>query len=343
MLRNIHRYGSRILITIFFSSLLSTPSYRKSNEDEIATLDKNIKDAKDNQGEVEVADAQLKRANYYNQIGDKTKALQLYSEIPEKPLSTGQKIDMNMVITRLGFFSNDMKLIQKKVTLAKTLNEAGGDWDRRNRLKVYEGLFNILQRNFTGASNLLLDSIATFTATEIIDYNQFIFLTVLVCILKLNRPDLQKKIINSPDVISVINDIPYLYDLLHSFYDCHYADYFRALTLIYPSICRNRFLATHASYYLREMRIAGYNQFLESYKSINLLSMAKSFGVSTTFLDNELARFIAVGRLNAKIDAVSGIVETTRPDTKNAQYHAIIKQGDVLLNKVQKLSRVISI
>ena len=250
---------------------------------------------------------------------------------------------MNMIITRLGFFNHDMKLIQTKLKLAKTLNESGGDWDRRNRLKVYEGLFNILQRNFTGAANLLLDSIATFTATEMIDYNQFIFLTVLVCILKLNRTDLNKKIINSPDVISVINDIPYLYDLLHSFYDCRYADYFQALVSIYPYICRNRFMAIHASYYLREMRIAGYNQFLESYKSINLSSMAKSFGVSPNFLDSELARFIAVGRLNAKIDAVSGIVETTRPDTKNAQYHGIIKQGDILLNKIQKLSRVISI
>ena len=34
----------------------------------------------------------------------------------------------------------------------------------------------------------------------------------------------------------------------------------------------------------------------------------------------ELSRFIAAGRLHAKIDKVNGIVETNRPDSKNWQY-----------------------
>lgn len=40
---------------------------------------------------------------------------------------------------------------------------------------------------------------------------------------------------------------------------------------------------------------------------------------------------------------ISGIVETTRPDNKNWQYQSTIKQGDILLNRIQKLSRVINI
>jgi 26S proteasome regulatory subunit N7 len=36
-------------------------------------------------------------------------------------------------------------------------------------------------------------------------------------------------------------------------------------------------------------------------------------------------------------------VITNRPDTKNAQYQSVIKGGDILLNRVQKLSRVINI
>jgi len=40
---------------------------------------------------------------------------------------------------------------------------------------------------------------------------------------------------------------------------------------------------------------------------------------------------------------VGGIVETTRPDSKNAQYQAVIKQGDLLLNRVSKLSRIINL
>ena len=37
---------------------------------------------------------------------------------------------------------------------------------------------------------------------------------------------------------------------------------------------------------------------------------------------------------------VAGVIETTRPDAKNAQYQSAIKHGDLLLNRLQKLSKV---
>ena len=58
-------------------------------------------------------------------------------------------------------------------------------------------------------------------------------------------------------------------------------------------------------------------------------------------IHSELSRFIANGRLHASIDKVHGIVETTRPSLKNAQYETVVKQGDVLLNSVQRLSKVL--
>lgn len=53
-------------------------------------------------------------------------------------------------------------------------------------------------------------------------------------------------------------------------------------------------------------------QFLDSYKSVTLESMAQSFGVSIDFIDQELADFIVSNRLTAKIDKVAGVVETNR-------------------------------
>lgn len=113
-------------------------------------------------------------------------------------------------------------------------------------------------------------------------------------------------------------------------------------------------LHEHVKFFSREMRIRAYQQFLESYRSVQLRSMASAFGVTESYLDKytlllanlthftrELSRFIYLGRLNCKIDAVGGVIETIRPDTKNAQYHNTIKQGDLLLNRIQKLSRVI--
>ncbi len=77
--------------------------------------------------------------------------------------------------------------------------------------------------------------------------------------------------------------------------------------------------------------------------SVTLSSMADAFGISIQLIDSELSRFIAAGRLSAKIDKVGDVVETIRPDRKNIQYQEVIKKGDTLLNHIQKLARVIEI
>ena len=69
--------------------------------------------------------------------------------------------------------------------------------------------------------------------------------------------------------------------------------------------------------------------------------MATNFGLTVTLLDKELSHFISANRINAKIDKVGDIVEAIKSDTHNTQYQQIIKKGDLLLNSIQKLVRII--
>ena len=48
---------------------------------------------------------------------------------------------------------------------------------------------------------------------------------------------------------------------------------------------RDRYLASHASHYLRSIRVVTYSQFLESYQSVQMSTMAEKFGVSEEFID----------------------------------------------------------
>lgn len=47
--------------------------------------------------------------------------------------------------------------------------------------------------------------------------------------------------------------------------------------------------------------------------------------------------------MNCKIDKVDGIIETERSDERNKLYKQVLKKGDHLLNRIQKLSRVIDV
>jgi len=237
----------------------------------------------------------------------------------------------------------DFDVINRNLDKAKTLIEEGGDWDRRNRLKVYQGLHALLMRDFKTAAKQFLDTVATFTSYELMDYNTFVIYTIFCAILALSRPDLREKVTRGAEILEVLHSLPQVKNYLFSLYECRYADFFKSLAYVEQYMKMDRYFEQHYRYYVREMRIIAYNQLLESYSSLTLSYMANAFGVSTQFVDKELSRFIAAGRLHCKIDRVNEIVETNRPDNKNWQYQETIKKGDLLLNRIQKLSRVINI
>ncbi|KAH6901697.1 26S proteasome, regulatory subunit Rpn7 [Coprinopsis sp. MPI-PUGE-AT-0042] len=71
------------------------------------------------------------------------------------------------MLIRVGFFFSDRTLITKNLVEAEKLIDEGGDWDRRNRLKVYNSL-HLLSINHSNAQQGFLDALSTFAATELI-------------------------------------------------------------------------------------------------------------------------------------------------------------------------------
>lgn len=316
---------------------------KTANEEKIKQLDFAIEDAEKNLGEMEVREANLAKAEYYSLIGDKENALTQFRKTYEKTVSLGHRLDLLFHIIRIGLFYLDHKLISTNIEKARELIEEGGDWDRRNRLRVYQGFYCITIRDFKKAASLFLDTISTFTCYELCDYKTYVSYTVICAMISLPRVELRKSVIKGSEILEVLHSNVDLKEYLFSLYECDYANFFKKLSWIENLMKRDRLFQPHYHYYVREMRILAYNQLLESYRSLSLSYMADAFEVTEGFIDQELARFIAAGRLHCKIDKVNGIVETNRPDAKNHQYQSCIKHGDILLNRIQKLSRVINI
>ncbi|KZV24854.1 hypothetical protein F511_14737 [Dorcoceras hygrometricum] len=286
-------YETLVANKIFNLDQKALDSMRAKIEEELKKLDEKIADAEENLGESEVREAHLAKSLFYIRIGDKEKALEQLKLTESKTVAVGQKMDLVFYTLQIGFFHKDFDLISKSIDKAKNLFEEGGDWERKNRLKVFEGLYCMSTRNFKKAADLFLDSISTFTTYELFPYDTFVFYTVLTSIISLDRVSLKQKVVDAPEILTI--------------------------------------------------RTVVYSQFLESYKSVTIEAMAKAFGVTVDFIDLELSRFIAAGKLHCKIDKVAGVLETNRPDAKNALYQETVKHGDNLLNRIQNLSRVIDL
>lgn len=104
--------------------------------------------------------------------------------------------------------------------------EEGGDWDRRNRLKVYQGVYSMAVRDFKTAANMFLDTISTFTSYELMDYHTFVRYTVYMSMISLPRYQLRDKVIKGSEILEVLHFMPDCKAYLFSLYNCQYSEFF---------------------------------------------------------------------------------------------------------------------
>lgn len=314
---------------------------KQRNDEDLAKIEEKIKDAKENLGDMEIRDALLAKADFFNRIGDKDAAVQAYQDAFEKTVGVGGRLDNILTLIRIAFFFDDHALAKKEIDRAKLELGKGGDWERRNKLKVYEGIFLMISRSWKEAAALFLNVMPTFTATELVEFKDFVFYTVIVTMVSQDRPTLRENLVASPEVLSVIKETPHLQDFLDSYFYCRYTPFMKHFIPVIDAVRTDRYLHRHCRHFMRIMRLNAYRQFLASYRSVKLEAMAAEFGVSSSFIDGELSSFISSGKLTCKIDKVGGVIESNEADQRSQVYVEIIKQGDLLLNRMQKLSAAI--
>ncbi len=257
----------------------------------------------------------------------------------------GTRIDLVLAMIRVGLFFGDKLLVKKNVERAQTLVESGGDWDRRNRLKAYQGLHLLTIRSYNLAAPLLLDSLSTFTSYELCTYSSLVIYSVLAGAVSLKRVDFKAKVVDAPEIKAILGDVSQklsaltgtisagpgaedeemttdtstatpgpaptavnlttlgqsatgqpevetpidfapLGQLVNSLYARDYRSFFLALATVEERfLSQDRYLYEHRGWFVREMRLRGYQQMLQSYRVVGLASMAHDFGVTVDYLD----------------------------------------------------------
>ena len=310
-------------------------SMKKINDDKLEEFDTRYKKCEEEEGDMELLTVQREKAEYLALICDNERATAAYKSIFEKT-ATASKIDLLFGLLRLSLFFNETARTSSLLDEVSQLIEKGGDWDRRNRYKAYRGIHELSIRKFSAASTVLLDTISTFTSTELCTYSEIVKYAMIAGLISLPRTQLKTKIVDSPEVLAMRMDMQELESCVNSLYLSDYSSFFVALAQVQEVLLQDRYLSAHAHYFIRELRVKAYTQLLQSYSSLSLASMASSFGVSVEWLDSDLAKFIRAGRVVAVIDRVAGIVESRKSNDRSKLYENVISEGDKLLNKLQK-------
>lgn len=333
-----YEYAMKLLKKQPDAALLKT--MKENSEKKIKDIDEKVDKEKDYMGEADLLLSKLDKLREYLISCDIDSFLELSNNIGKNQVTIRQKIEVIIEKLWILLMYNRYDEYSKLLDENRVLISDNGDWDQRNRLKIYEALFYLIDSKPMKAAPLLIDCLPVFTSYDVLDYDKYVFYTIICGLLSLERREFYKDIVTCPDVLCSTSQHELSNKLMRSFYDCKYDEFMRLLLDLYTEFKIDPILSTHTNYIIKELRIKAYNQYLLSYQSCTLKSMADAFGISVPFLDKELARFIASNRIVAKIDMVDKIVKSCRPDNKNMEYVQLLQQSDAVLARIQAFTRV---
>ena len=236
-------------------------------EDKIKALDEKIENIKsdNNLDEVEPAAFILEKGKVYKEYNLKDLAISTFKEVIQKSQSFNIKMDAVFEILLLSIQVKDLILLKEYLEVCKKYLTEGGDWEKRNKLRVYEGIYCMIVRDFKEAGKLFLDALMTFTSYELFDYKEFVFYTSLCNIITVDRNTLKSRIIDNPDVVACIKDIPYLEVFLDSYYNGQYETFFDYFIKLISKVKADYYIGSHHKFFIKEMRIKAYSQYLRKY------------------------------------------------------------------------------
>ncbi|XP_044009973.1 26S proteasome non-ATPase regulatory subunit 6-like [Aphidius gifuensis] len=125
------------------------------------------------------------------------------------------------------------------------------------------------------------------------------------------------------------------------------------LNFIIERIQNDPLLASHCKFYIKEIKIRAYSQLLRAYSSLTFAKISDEFLIPIDVVENELSKFIKKKKIHCQIDGVSQCVINSCTGVgsslsssvchRDKLYKDIIKNGDILMNRLQILSTIIDI
>jgi len=230
-------------------------------EEKLKEIEEKIQKA-DSMEEIDIYSFYFEKGKAYKEHGKIEEAVKEFKFVIEKTQSFNLKMDSVFEILLIAIRSKDLPMIKENLDLCKKFLKDASDWEKKNKFKVYEGLYLILTRKFAEAGKLFLDALMTFTNYELFPYKDFVFYTAITNIITVDRVTLKNRVIDNSDVISCIKEIPHLKEFLESLYNGDYKKFFVEFYHIITKIQNDFFLSKHSNFFISEMRIKVYNQFL---------------------------------------------------------------------------------
>jgi 26S proteasome regulatory subunit N7 len=108
---------------------------------EIKKFDEKIKYAEEVHGDTEVRDVIIEKAEFYTKVKQSVNAKETFLKALDKTIGVSKRLEVIMFILQIAFLDADVPEMKKYIDKSLKLLEEGGDWERKNKLKVFINKF----------------------------------------------------------------------------------------------------------------------------------------------------------------------------------------------------------
>lgn len=268
---------------------------------------------------------------FYAQTFDMENFEMLSAKLIEKDCTPSLKMDIFMCKIRMSIILQNRVSLIINVEDAQSVFESSCDWDRKNRFKVYLGLFYLIKAEFSNSAVQFSECLASFDARELLSFDRVILYLVFCSLQTFSRNDIKRKIIDNSEVRKCREVLA----LPECLYNCCYPEFFGRLLEFIELTENDTFLSQFREHFCKEMKIRGYHQLLLSYQSLHLTKMAQMFNAEESHVEDELCNFINEGRLPCSIDKVEGVVRM-REVRNDDDLRTSLEAGEDILRSIKK-------
>uniref|UniRef100_A0A5S6Q898 PCI domain-containing protein n=1 Tax=Trichuris muris TaxID=70415 RepID=A0A5S6Q898_TRIMR len=315
---------------------------KQANRKRLGELDeKFISVKKTKAGKESLKSVILEKAQYLCSIGKVTQSLDMYDLAVDLTVGVCKRMDIKMEQLRLCMFLMNKSLINAKLEEVREIDRMYVDWERRTRLKAYEGYYAMLTRDYEKASAMLLDLTCTFRSYELMTLDNMILYAVIASSIVMDRQSIKKRILDATDIAPLLYKNPLLRQYVETLYKCDYAGFFRKLVKMESVMKMDYVLAPNYKHVVRIMRLKAYHQFLTPYSVVHLQYMADEFCITVKTLTKDLERFIRHKLLRARIDEIGVYVKTYFRSANALRRESALDEIDQVINRLWRLQHYV--
>lgn len=299
--------------SMFLYNFLVESDLLKEDEKIISKIQKKyeerLKKVEEEIAEMTNSQKNLKLANFYAE----TMNLEELENCVEEIFENSVKMDYFLYRLRIAFIFNshytnylyNAEDIQNKC-----------DWDRKNRFLVHSGLEALLENDFKRGFECFLQSLSTFNAEELMEYEDVGFYVIFCGIMSLPQHEYKKKIGSLTELIEIQNKIPNAFNLSKNYAESLYENIYEDLHNLCEEVNENDFIKKNKNKFENTVKFNLLEKVLESYSNVSLEKLSNIFKISEETVEGDLVNLIENRHLNFKIDGVKRIVKKIERSNK---------------------------